>query len=333
MAGNLRAMLPYMKCLPADLRPAVLLNPLSGINRKRKVNASEIAARFAIPVIEVTTPSDIEVALRDLSDASANVLVISGGDGTVQAVMTALFLKRPFPVLPLLLVVAGGTTNMTAADVGVRGNLLSVLEKINTMNGRYRCRIINRHVIQISVPGAGVYYGMFVATAGICNAMAFYREKFHGQGLWGIPGIVLTFIKYVALSVTGKRGRGAWARPVTVTVGESVPVKDDFLVIMVTTLNRLLFGIRPFAKGQGSRPLRFAALTSSSRRLWFRLPLLFAGRFGSKGRQDGYWLTSAERIELRFDGQVSVDGELYDVMADSGPVTVDSGGIMTFLMV
>ncbi len=333
MAGNLRAMLPYRRCLPAELRPAVLLNPLSGMNRKKKVNASEIAARFAIPVIEVTTPSDIEVALCDLSDAGINLLVVSGGDGTVQAVMTALFARRPFSVLPLLLLVAGGTTNMTAADVGMRGTLISVLQKIDTVTGRAGCRIMNRHVMQVSVPVAGVFYGMFVATAGICDAMAFYREKFHGQGLWGIPGIVLTFLKYVALSVTGKRGRGTWARPVTVTVDESGPVKDDFLVIMVTTLDRLIFGIRPFARGQGRGPLRFAALSSGSRGLWFRLPLLFAGRSVSKGRQDGYWLASAEGMELCFDGQVSVDGELYDVRADSGPVTVDSGGILSFLRV
>ncbi len=326
-------MLPYMKCLPAELRPGVLLNPLSRGNCKIGVNASEIAARFAIPVMEVTTPTDVEVALRDLSDSGVNLLVISGGDGTVQAVMTALFRKRPFPVLPLLLLVAGGTTNMTAADVGVRGTLPSVLERIGTVTGRDKYRIINRYVLQVSVPGAGVYYGMFVATAGICDAMAFYREKFHGKGLWGVPGIVLTFLRYVALSVTGKRGRGAGARTVTVTLDDSAPVNDDFLVIMVTTLGRLLFGLRPFARGQGRGPLRFAALSSGSHGLWFRLPLLFAGRSVSKGRQYGYWLTSAESIELQFDGQVSVDGELYDVTSDSGPVIIDCGGIQTFLVV
>ena len=62
--------------------------------------------------------------LPDLMKAFAKqkieLIAISGGDGTVQAVQTALAATKSYKSLPRLAILPHGTTNMTAADVGLR---------------------------------------------------------------------------------------------------------------------------------------------------------------------------------------------------------------------
>ena len=99
-----------------------------------------------------------------------NTIAISGGDGTVNAVLNALFAHHPFPRLPLLAVLRGGTTNMTAGDVGLRGRPDRALRRLIECAARAGegLSVIERPVMRID-PGAGrsPIYGMFFGAAAI----------------------------------------------------------------------------------------------------------------------------------------------------------------------
>ena len=70
-------------------------------------------------------------ALRTIARVRPKVLVINGGDGTVQAALTELhngghFAMRPPPVA----VLPNGKTNLIALDLGAQGDPIEALERL-----------------------------------------------------------------------------------------------------------------------------------------------------------------------------------------------------------
>ena len=105
----------------ARLSIGVLRNPRSGANlRGAAAMRDALAAHEDVPCLDVTDPMSVDAALRDLAGRGVDTVAISGGDGTVHAVLDTIFGNSPFPRRPLLAVLRGGTANMTARDIGMR---------------------------------------------------------------------------------------------------------------------------------------------------------------------------------------------------------------------
>ena len=70
----------------------------------------------------VQTPEAVVETLRAFHAEGVELIAVAGGDGTLQAALTGLLrdLALPAETLPKLLVIGGGTTNMSAADLGTR---------------------------------------------------------------------------------------------------------------------------------------------------------------------------------------------------------------------
>ena len=102
----------------------LISNPGSGHNREQ---FTHIAARIdqcqSIHHIITHSPADIAPALQDLAARNISVLAINGGDGTVSAILGELLEREFFATPPLIAVLPGGTANMNAGDIGVRGSL------------------------------------------------------------------------------------------------------------------------------------------------------------------------------------------------------------------
>ncbi|RPJ69302.1 MAG: hypothetical protein EHM15_13075, partial [Desulfobacteraceae bacterium] len=113
-------------------RLGLISNPLSGANKRRGLAELHrlLACHPGMPHVEVRTAADVSSALRELARAEVDLVAVNSGDGTVQAVLTSLFVERPFPSLPLLALLAGGTTNMTALDLGLRGSVAGGLRRL-----------------------------------------------------------------------------------------------------------------------------------------------------------------------------------------------------------
>ena len=125
----------------------VISNPASRHNARGGLSAVE-AALAAQPRIRhrlARTPREIERALAELAAADVRCVALNGGDGTVQAALTTLALRSPFAAPPQLLVLAGGTTNMSAYDLGSHGKppalLRALLEAVlSATRPPMRCR-------------------------------------------------------------------------------------------------------------------------------------------------------------------------------------------------
>jgi hypothetical protein len=106
----------------------------------------------------------------------------------------------------------------------------------------------------------------------------------------------------------------------------------DYLLLLVTTLERLILGLRPFWS-RGSGPLRLTAVSARPRGLLRALPALVRGRRNSHATPDnGYLSRCADEIQLALDGGFAVDGELFPADPRSGPVLVQNGGFADFLL-
>ena len=80
---------------------------------------------------EVEDVAQIACALKTIALVRPKVLVINGGDGTVQAALTELHHGGHFgPNPPPVAVLPSGKTNLIAHDLGAVGDPLEALERV-----------------------------------------------------------------------------------------------------------------------------------------------------------------------------------------------------------
>jgi hypothetical protein len=133
------------------IRIGMLNNPLSGGNQNglQKIRRAAAKAHPQVFQREVQTPTDVVETLADFAQQEVNILVVNGGDGTVQAALTAIFHKNFFERGPVLAVLrSAGTTSMIAGDIGLKGPRESALQTGAKGSGAVRERTGLRNVFR-----------------------------------------------------------------------------------------------------------------------------------------------------------------------------------------
>jgi hypothetical protein len=314
-------------------RIGVLVNPLSGGNRKGLgAVRSALAAGPRVRQCDVQTPRDVLAGLAEFARHDVNLVVINGGDGTVQAALTALFHHRPFETLPLLAVLQSGTTSMTARDVGFPGAPVRALERIFRWadGGQGQPVILRRPVLQVRAPGHEPRYGMFFGTAGIYQGIQYFHRNLNSRGLKGELGPGLTIARFL-WAASFRRSDFISPVPITIALDDNPPQPLDCLVLLVSTLERLFLGLYPYW-GDEKAPLHYTALGTRPRHLLRTLPFILRGRKNRlAGPQNGYFSHNASRIELNLDSGFTLDGQLYIPADRREPTVVASGATAAFL--
>ncbi len=101
---------------------------------------------------ETSSAGAVPEALADLADRGVELLVVNGGDGTLQRALTEILGHREFGArVPLVSVLRGGRTNMTALDLGCqRDPVRSVAGLIDAARrGTLGERIVERRVLRV----------------------------------------------------------------------------------------------------------------------------------------------------------------------------------------
>jgi diacylglycerol kinase (ATP) len=313
-------------------RIGLIFNPLSGRIRKRKD-----AMRRAIALIpasicrEVTNASEIKASVEAFLSADIDLLVIVGGDGTVQGILCHLFATHPLESWPVLAIVPGGTTNMTALDLGVSGKPESVLRHLGEyLQERSTPLLLQRHVLCVEQAGAEKVYGMFLGAGLIARAVIFSQSRIKKLGITGeVYSAVITF-GYIIGLLLGRR-KGAWA-PVDMSIIE--PGKGartgTYAFFFASSLDRLLFDMRPYW-GQEQAPLHVTFVEQRRKNPWHSLLSVLKGRGHVLKEQDGYFSCNTQALEVLMDDEYIVDGESYRAASKSGPLRISAAGPVTFL--
>ena len=316
------------------LRVGVLTNPLSGANRKELKTVRKVLAAYPqVAHRDVQTPADVASALADFARREVNLVAINGGDGTIQAALTVLYHQSPFERLPLLAVLRAGTTSMTARDVGLKGSRAQGLRKLLTWAGDREGEVVllQRPVLSVqATPEVDPVFGMFLGTASIYQGIQFCNNKLNRPGFRGqwAPGLTIALF-LLAVAVRGD----SYVSPVPITVGldDNPPEERNCFLLMVSALERLFLGLRPYW-GKENEPLHYTAVDSRPQYLLRALPALIRGRTNRYGiAENGYISRNVQRVRLTLNGGFTLDGELFEAKAHLGPVVVQNGDMASFL--
>ena len=314
-------------------RIGVLVNPFSGGNRNGlRAVRNAIADYPRVLLCDVKTPQDVLAALAGFARHDVDLVAVNGGDGTVQAALTALLHNQPFEKLPVLTVLQSGTTSMTARDVGVAGSRVKALRQLFrwAQTGDGAPSIVKRPVLRVQAPGHPVRYGMFFGAAAVYQGIQYFHRKVNARGLRGEVGPGLTILRYL-WAVARKNNNFTVSVPLTVKLDSDPSRQFDCLVVLVSTLERLFLGIHPYW-GSENGPLHYTAVQAGPRYFLRALPSILKGRRGPLSTpQNGYFSHNATEIKLNLDSGFTLDGQLYTPQNRQEPTVVQSGGTVSFL--
>jgi diacylglycerol kinase (ATP) len=321
-----------------DRRPrrvGLLDNPRSGGNRRRPGALTRVLAEHpSLRRHVVESPADVAGALADFAHHGIDVVAINGGDGTIQAALTVVLGERVFDTPPAFAVLTAGTTSMISRDVGLRGARAGALRRLLdwARSPDARARLLERTILRLEhSPDAPPQFGMFFGAAAIEQGIRFCLTRIHTLGVSGELGAGLAL---AALLGGLARGRQGLVTPVALTTSldGAPPERREHLVLMISTLERLVVGLRPFW-GDGAAPLHYTAVMGRPRRLLAALPRVLRGRPGGPATADnGYVSRDVREARVWLEGSgYTLDGEMFTGQPGQGPVVLRAGGRATFV--
>lgn len=292
----------------------MISNPLSTTNAR---NLSEIRsivdASANVVHYELDGMETLKDAFELFARAKPAMLIINGGDGTIGMALASLLYQNPFDTVPPIAFLPGGKTNMTAADLGFKGKPAKVLKKLLSLAkaGAIPEMLTRRHLIEMDIgDGSPPKVGTFFGTAGIVRGIFWCRENAYAKGLPNSVAHMWSAYKLITSALGLSRSKGLMiSDPMAITVPGSARINGRYSLVMATTLDRLLFGAKPYGKeGQGG--LRFSAVEAGAGNLVRSFVGLFTGRFGNSSIA-GLHVRKSNQVRIEGTDPVTLDGEIY----------------------
>lgn len=291
------------------------------------------AGRADIFHYEVERAGQIGEALRTIARVQPKVIVINGGDGTVQAALTELHLGHYFDgPPPPVAVLPNGKTNLIALDLGAIGDPLIALERIITAaRDDLDAHIVERELISLSEGDGGnrPVLGMFLGGAGLADTILYCRHKIYPMGLPNGVSHFLAGLAVILALVLGIRSRFLPPRPqpVQVSLIRDGKANQHFAFLIVTTLEKMLLGSKA---GQGGGGMKLMAVDQSIMALIRAIVAGVRGRLGERNLR-GVHVEQGDMIRIESDrSSVILDGEEF--YAETGrPIVLRATAPVPFL--
>ncbi len=302
---------------------AIITNPNSRGNRAGPAWWGELVERhpewhwFDTPTAEA-----LPDALDEAMGRNPDVLAISGGDGTVQEALSQLRLKLSEQNLPVLAILPGGTTNMTADDINGKGaSYRKAARRLEAFaeNDRWReVPVVERPMVLVR-DGERERCGFFFGIGAVVNGIEYCHERVYAMGITGAsaPGVALLRAAY---GIATREPRFSEAVPLELeAAGDKRTVLTNML--LASTLERLFLGIHPFwPEGEGA--LQTLWVADHPRHFLRGLPRLVTGRRGGVlVPENGYRSCSRQALQIGAAGRFTIDGEFFDIDSDGLLVT------------
>ena len=295
---------------------ALLSNPHSTRNRSVFRQIRRVAEETPnIFHYEIETVADIPQALKEFARTSPAMLVINGGDGTIQAVLTCIANEEPFKQVPPIAILPSGKTNMIAHDLGAKGRPNRVLRRIIELvrTGDMEGRLSERNLIEMNLgDGRSSRFGMFFGGAAVVNGILYCRRVIHPLRLPNFFTHALAFITlfFAALIASRSESSPLYSENMEINLVGGGILKGRYMMVLVTTLYRLLLGLRPYGM-DGTGPLRFSCVDYKRGAVFRAFRGLVSGRYGRTTIR-GVNVRRVSVIRLTGGNPVTLDGEIYE---------------------
>lgn len=317
------------------MRIGVLSNLRAGGSGARAAKVVEHLARHpGIVHVETSDEHSAPDAVRELARAGVEILVVNGGDGTLQRALTEVLCaaspfrrpgdERELPSessLPMIAPLRSGRTNMTAYDIGTPRDARIAIDRLvaRARSGRIQESVVRRAALRMQLEPDGVdHWGTFFGVGVIYRGTLLTHRIFPKGRAQGVFGSTVVTAGLIARALTGRAPASRDGEdpltidPMTVRLDGDLLAAGEFQLLMATTLQRLFAGIRPFW-GKGPGGIRFTALGPGCLRHPKQIARVLRGLV-PKNRPEADALfesRNVEKVELALDCGISLDGEMF----------------------
>jgi choline kinase len=301
----------------SGLRIGLLNNLRAGRNHTQVARLLHAVGREPEVVhVETSQAQAAPEALAELERQDVDLLVVNGGDGTLQHALTEIFHGGAFEGrVPLIAPLRGGRTNMTALDLGMRRDSVYAVKRLIEMvrKGDVRDRVVERPVLRVRHgPGRHVRYGMFFGAGVIHRGIELVHAVFPKERQGVLGASLVTAALLARMGILGDSQGVLTPDKIGIFVDRLPVDRGESSLVMATSLDRLFLRMRPFW-GTGPGGVRFTAIASAAPGIGRALPGILAGHPGKAVDEDnGYLSRNASRVDLRMDCGFTVDGELVE---------------------
>ena len=273
--------------------------------------------------------SDLAKAAENFRDRSIDVLAINGGDGTISRTLTAFVRAYKDQTLPPVLILRGGTINVLAENLRLKGSPEAILVRyLESLSGLRDHTTVSIRSLRIQD-----HYGFLFGNGMISN----YLEEFY-KNKTGPLGAVYLFLKIYLWR---------FLKPELFykTIGERVyQLKfggpslslsaHSSCAVMGSTIEHMPLGPKLFPNATKSKDhFSVFSLRQPAKDLFWRLPLALTfnqegQRFGRLNRQTNSLVIEPADGKLQ---KYSLDGELFE--ASDGKLEISLGPLIDFIVV
>jgi hypothetical protein len=222
---------------------------------------------------------------------------------------------------------------MTATDLGFR--YTDIAQQAAFIQGSTATEIRSRHTVRVANPKDGAaLHGMFFGTGAIPEATRYCQLAFNDRGVGGSWATFATLAKAVGKTILTKADPNdvnRFDRPhnIELTIDGKAICKGPQLLMLATTLNKLILSSKPFWGG-ATAPLRTTVMPYP---VPSPLRWLVPSLFGSETRRfpPGATSTACTKCEVTSDTEFVIDGEFYNAPVDA-PLRIETGPLFQYLI-
>lgn len=274
---------------------------------------------------------ELPACLSEMATAKVTHLVISGGDGTVLATVSALLNNSPFETLPCVSLLSAGMTNVIAHELGQPGLPATGLKRlVIRAEAGEPGEMLERPVLSVDFgDGRMIERGFLIGGVGFFQGTQIVRRDIHTLGAKQIfaakLGIAWAILKILMFG-PGPRS-GFHGENIGLTLDGRIERRDCFM-FLGSTLNSVLPGVAPFW-GEGPGRLQLTTIDAPPRRFAGAALAVLRGKPKPWMAEAGYLSRRMEKLELDIRTPVMIDGERFEPPA-SGRIVITAGPVMRF---
>lgn len=320
----------------APSAPACLIvNPRSfRASRGLAADAIRVARARGTDVVELSGMPDLVAALDHVISRRQQPLIVLSGDGTVHAIVDHLAHRPAGSWAPELVILPGGRTNLTAADLAAENDALAMLDRALQPAADTASPTptrTERFTLRVEQPGAPARHGFFLAGAlvdSIIRSTHDHRARGQGRLHVGHLSTAWSLMRLAALALVGRTGLHCPTLDIEVPGGTGL--RGPVRLMLATTLWHRRGAFRPYA-GSGNGRVSFTGVSRLAPGFWRSLPRLVTGRPSAKmTAANGYLTGRFDRVVVGGLEGYTLDGEQYD--ADpTRPLVLCAGPAFQFL--
>lgn len=287
------------------MQPWFVFNAASAKVAKKGALLPTIAQTHNAILRDVGDFSDVDTLIKDALAAQAEQIVIEGGDGTMQGILTEFLRHEKARNLPIFTLVPGGNTNQVARNIGLSAATPNaVAHALSTEKTLHHAPLI-----RIKDKSQRRYYGFLFSSGALPQVTDYTKDKLHDRGIGGSLAVIGSILK-------GATSTDSITTPTKVRLKINADgihkLRGPHLGTIVTTLPGLMLKLDPFW-GEGDRPLRVTYVAGEYQKLVRHVASLWLGKKKKDRSQDGLYSWTAETLKYRYKGPCVLDGELLEL--------------------